>query len=357
MKHIARILLFPLAALYGVLLWLRNKLFDWGVLKQTSFNLPVIVVGNITTGGTGKTPHTEYIVNLLGANDAVATLSRGYGRKSRGFFWVDADGAPDKYGDEPLQIKRKYPQVNVAVCEKRVQGINTILSAQPQTKAIVLDDAFQHRYVKPGLSIVLVDYHNLPYDDYLLPSGNLREPVSSLHRADVIIVTKTPHFFSPLEREGIIHKLKAEDKPVFFSYYKYGELQRLKDNELSLEADTHLNKDSGHDVLLLTGLANAAYMKDHLAETLLRPSHHLEFKDHHTFTVADIEKLTKNFSTIAGKKKLVVTSEKDAIRLKAPEVVKALNGLPLFYLPVEVAFHGNDKEAFDKLVSTYVRSY
>jgi tetraacyldisaccharide 4'-kinase len=358
MQPILRILLFPVAALYGVVIWLRNKLFAWGILKQTAFDKPVIVVGNISTGGSGKTPHVEYLIRLLLATKDIGTLSRGYGRKSKGFLWVKPDGTPAEYGDEPLQIKQKFSMLDVAVCEDRVEGINKIIDERPYVNALLLDDAFQHRYVKPGLAIVLVDYHNLPYDDYLLPSGRLRESITALRRADAIVVTKTSKYFSPLEREGIIHKLKAgEDKPVFFSYYNYGVLVPFIENEATLAANTKLNKDSNHNVLLLTGIANAEYIKDYLAETLLREVHHMEFKDHYQFTEGDIEKLIQKFSTIAGKNKLIITTEKDAVRLRAANLQPLLAQLPLFYMPVEVAFHGNDKDAFDKLVNDYVRNY
>jgi tetraacyldisaccharide 4'-kinase len=358
MQPIVRILLFPIAALYGVGIWLRNKLFAWGVLKQTSFDKPVIVVGNISTGGTGKTPHVEYLIKLLSATRDIATLSRGYGRKSKGFLWVKGDGLPTEYGDEPLQLKQKFTTLDVAVCENRVKGINQILEERPYINTLLLDDAFQHRYVKPGLAVVLVDYHNLPNNDYLLPSGNLRESITALRRAHAIVVTKTSKYFSPLEREGIIQKLKVgTEMPVFFSYYNYGALVPFNENEVTLAANTNLNKDSNHNVLLLTGIANAEYMKDYLAETLLRDVHHMEFKDHYQFTEGDIDKLTQKFSTIAGKNRLIVTTEKDAVRLRATNLQPLLAGLPLFYMPVEVSFHGNDKEAFDKLVNDYVRNY
>lgn len=358
MQPIVRILLFPLAALFGVAIWLRNRFFKWGILKQTSVSIPTIVVGNISTGGTGKTPHVEYIVRLLKGKKDIATLSRGYGRKSKGFLWVKSDGIPKQFGDEPLQIKRKFEMLDVAVCENRIAGINKIVEERPYVQAIVLDDAFQHRQLKPGLAIVLVDYHSLPYNDYLLPSGNLREPLTALHRANILVVTKTSKYFSPLEREGIIQKLKiGAEMPVVFSYYNYGNLVPVVDNEATKNANTTLSKDSNHNVLLLTGIANPTYIADYLTETLLRPIEHIEFKDHHPFSEADIDKVVKKFSTIAGKNKLIITTEKDAVRLREANLLPLLANLPLFYMPVEVAFHGGDQRIFDQLIQDYVTSY
>jgi len=355
MKHpLLRIILLPIALLYGLCVWLRNKLFDIGLLRQKTFNVPVIAVGNIVAGGTGKTPHTEYLLQLLQDKDSIASLSRGYGRKSKGFMWVNGPGPYQMYGDEPLQIKRKFSFVNVAVCESRVKGIETILSDKPETEAIILDDAFQHRYVKPGINILLVDYQSLPEKDYLLPSGNLRESLTAIKRADVVIVTKTSKFFSPLERPKIEAGLKTT-KPVFYTYYRYGALTPITENSVTANIADKNFFAKGH-IILLTGIANTRYLSDYIEENFTRNITPLAFKDHHNYTATDIEKLAKNFSTIAATNKIIVTTEKDAIRLLADDTRHLIEKLPVYYLPIEVEFHGNDKTHFDNLIVDYVRS-
>lgn len=355
MKHpLLRIVLFPLALLYGIGVWLRNKLFDIGLLRQKAFKVPVIAVGNIIAGGTGKTPHTEYLLQLLQDKDSIASLSRGYGRKTKGFMWVNAPGPYQMYGDEPLQIKRKFSFVNVAVCESRVKGIETILADKPKTEAIILDDAFQHRYVKPGINILLVDYQSLPNNDWLLPSGNLRESLTAIKRADVVIVTKTSKFFSPIERSKIEAGLKAT-QPVFYTYYRYGNLTPLSPNSVTVSATDKHFFAKGH-IILLTGIANTRYLNDYLEENYTRNITPLAFKDHHNYNASDIEKLAKNFSTIAAANKIIVTTEKDAIRLLADDTRQLIEKLPVYYLPIEVEFHGNDKTHFDNLILDYVRS-
>lgn len=356
MKHpLLRIIFIPLAVLYGIGVWFRNKLFDKGILKEKSFNKPVIAVGNILVGGTGKTPHTEYLLRLLKEIGPLATLSRGYGRVSKGFMWVNNDGPYAMYGDESKQVKRKFPDVAVAVCERRIKGIETILEDKPATSAIILDDAFQHRYVKPGVNILLVDYLSLPNKDYLLPSGRLREPLTSMQRADIIIVTKTSKYFSPLERPQIEAGLKAT-QPVFYSYYKYGELTPLTDNTAKVDFIAKNFWDKAQ-VVLLTGIANTRYLNDYIEENYTRNITPLAFKDHHHYNAGDIDKLGKIFSTIAAANKIIITTEKDAIRLLDDATRQLVEKLPVYYFPIEVEFHGNDKERFNNYILDYVRNH
>ena len=225
MKDILQIILLPLSLLYGTILLIRNKCYDWGILKSTQFNLPVIVVGNLTLGGTGKTPHIEYLIRLLKNNHKIATLSRGYKRKSKGFLLSNEDSTINDIGDEPLQYKLKFDPLIVAVDEKRVNGINNIKKIHPETDIILLDDAYQHRAVKAGLNILITEY-NRPYNkDYVIPSGRLREFSCGSDRADIIIVSKTNADLSLLERKNVINQLKPKlHQAIYFSYIKYGEI-------------------------------------------------------------------------------------------------------------------------------------
>ncbi|MDD3567256.1 MAG: tetraacyldisaccharide 4'-kinase, partial [Bacteroidales bacterium] len=222
--QIIRIILSPLALLYGTAIYLRNFLFDVNVLKSKSFNRAVICIGNLTVGGTGKTPHTEYLINLLKDDLNVATLSRGYKRKTKGFLMASSSSTASDIGDEPMQIRTKFSGITVAVDEQRVRGIETLLQQKPSTDVILLDDAFQHRYVRPGFSILLTDYNNLIYKDYFLPTGTLRDSFSQRKRANVVIVTKCPRDLSDGEQQKIIGKLKLQShQQVYFTSYTYGD--------------------------------------------------------------------------------------------------------------------------------------
>ena len=217
-----KIILFPVACLYGFVVGIRNKLFDWKLLPSKSFNIPVISIGNLSTGGTGKTPHTEYLAALLKEKYKVAILSRGYRRKTRGFIMVTPELTQLDIGDEPMQYMKKFPDVVIAVDEDRKRGIAKILASKPDTEVILLDDAFQHRYVKPGKSIILTDYHHLFVNDYLLPSGMLRERIKGARRADLIVVTKTPKVFSPITRRNLVKELNPErHQQLFYSHVAY----------------------------------------------------------------------------------------------------------------------------------------
>jgi tetraacyldisaccharide 4'-kinase len=326
----------------------RNWLFECGCLPSRTFELPVISIGNISCGGTGKTPQIEYLIRLLHQRFFLATLSRGYGRKSKGFLLASPKSAYHYIGDEPLQFTRKFDDIKVAVDECRVRGIEQLLSRFPTLDVILLDDAFQHRYVKPGLSILLTDFHNLYADDYVLPSGTLREFRSGAKRADLIIVTKTPKILSPLTRRRITDELKPGfHQKALFSYIHYGEPLPFT----SGFKDTSPFRSTV--IMLFTGIANDYPLREHL-ERKCQELVCMKFPDHHPYTMNDLYRIKKEFDDIPTRKKVILTTEKDIMRLRAPELCNFLKNLPLFYIPIEIDFHGDDKDLFDKTVLNYV---
>lgn len=333
----------------SIIMALRNLMFDKGwILKQTQFELPIISVGNLSVGGTGKTPHTEYLVKLLKEQVShMAVLSRGYGRSTKGFRYVETSSKARDVGDEPLQIKQKFPDVTVAVCEKRVVGITKLL--QPEAKslvpaAIVLDDAFQHRYVKPGLSILLTDYRRPYYADHVMPWGRLRERRSGAKRADIIIVTKCPAELSDAERRGIVDKLKPlAHQQVFFTTFAY-------DTPRMFRSQTEVALPSS--LLVLTGIAKPAPLYDYL-ESKGCVLQKLAFPDHHSFTPTDVQRINKACEQLPEDAK-ILTTEKDAARLQhleglSPQVLKAL-----VVQPIKISFLFNETERFNKILSDYV---
>jgi tetraacyldisaccharide 4'-kinase len=345
-----QILLFPISLIYAGIISIRNLFFDFGILSSKSFPLPVIVVGNLSTGGTGKTPHIEYLVRLLEKQFSIAVLSRGYGRRSKGFFISDIESTAKIIGDEPLQIKKKYPQITVAVCSSRVEGISKILSQKTVPNAILLDDAFQHRYVKPSLSILLTDYTRLYTSDFILPFGNLRERASEAKRADIIVVTKTPSIFSPLEKRLILEELKPKPhQTVFFSYTSYGK------NLVSLNMQKTIPlKVENFSVLLLTGIANGINLEYYLKDKA-KNIWHMAYPDHHMYIEKELNQIRNNFDSITKSNKIIITTEKDAMRLMDPTLFETIKDLPIYYLPIEVKFHGNDEAAFNHNILKHVK--
>ncbi len=348
MTRILQVILFPFSLCYGFAIQIRNWLFDLHILPSKTFAKPVISVGNLTYGGTGKTPHIEYLIRLLGQTKPIATLSRGYGRKSCGFIVASDHSGVKDIGDEPLQYYKKFGAIIVAVDEKRKRGIQLLFQKYPELDAILLDDAFQHRYVTPGLSILLTDYHRIYPDDFLLPSGTLREFRWGARRADIIIVTKTPKVFSPITRRRILTDLQpGSHQRVYFSYISYREPVALFDPENQLFPAKISN------ILLFTGIANDYPLREHLSR-LCRELIVIKYADHHQYSLQDIADLTKKFDDLPTRKKVLVTTEKDAMRLKTPELSTNLEKLPLFYVPMEIDFHGTDKEKFDIEILNYV---
>jgi len=346
--QLIQIILFPLAFCYGLIMFFRNLFFDWGIIPSEKFNLPVISVGNLSCGGTGKTPQIEYLIRLLSPKYFVATLSRGYGRDSDGFI-IGSKRSQAKYiGDEPLQFVKKFDGIKVAVDDKRRRGIKLLIQKYPGLDIILLDDAFQHRSVRPGLNILLTDYHDLYTEDYVLPSGRLREPRRGAKRADAILVTKTPKIFSPITRRRIIEDISPRPyQVVLFTYLKYG------NPILVHESSRFVYPPVVSRILLFTGIADDYPFREHL-QRMCTDLMVMKFPDHHLYTQKDIENILKTFNDIPTQRKVVITTEKDMMRLKTPELSTILKTIPLFYIPIEIVFQGNDQEKFDKLILTYV---
>lgn len=356
-----RLLLFPFSLLFAFVTGVRNLLYDYRVLSTKSFEIPIISVGNLSVGGTGKTPHVEYLVRLL-RDFKVATLSRGYGRKTRGFLQASAETTASQVGDEPFQMYQKFTDVDVFVDEKRVRGVEKIQQLIENIEVIVLDDAFQHRKIEPGINVLLTEYHNLYKNDFILPTGNLRELKSGANRADIIIVTKTPEVFSPLERRIIAQELNPKPhQQVFFSYMDYGSFTPLKRKVLwgtekegtikAMPKEYYFSRS--FSCLLVTGIAKATPLKYFLEQNLKKVTH-LSFKDHHQYNHNDVRKIRGIFDGLKEENKFIVTTEKDAGRLLDDSIKKDTLDLPIFYLPIEAKFHEKDKEEFEELILSYV---
>ncbi|MDP5082142.1 MAG: tetraacyldisaccharide 4'-kinase [Winogradskyella sp.] len=331
MKFI-RIILFPIVPIYYLVTWVRNRMYDYGIRSSKSYDFPVICVGNLSTGGTGKTPMIECLIRLLKDEKSLATLSRGYQRHTNGFKLADSESTADSIGDEPFQFFRKFEGIRVAVDANRQHGIEELMSLDQKPEVILLDDAFQHRKVRAGFNILLTDYNNLYYKDIVLPTGNLREPRSGSKRADIIIVTKCKKNLSEGEKTSITTKLKLKNnQKVFFSYVDYSNsvISDFKEMELATLPQ----------FTLVTGIANAKPLVDFLVEQGLKFAH-LEFGDHYNFRASDIETLES--------KSLIVTTEKDYVRLCVNKSLKA----KLYYLPIQIKI--DKMEAFDESVMSFV---
>lgn len=338
-----RLFLLPFCLIYGFVVGVRNMLFNVHILSSKRFDTPVIAIGNLTVGGTGKTPHTEYIVAELSKRYRMATLSRGYKRKSSGFVLVSESSTADEVGDEPLQIKRKFPDVTVACDANRVRGIEQ-LKQMPENRpeVIVLDDAFQHRYVRPDKTILLMDYSRPIYEDCLLPLGRLREPAKASKRADYIVVTKCPKEISPIEQRIIFQHLDIKPyQQLFFSYMSYDTPKKLNG-----EHDKDLLTQNPA-VVCVTGIANPKPYHDYL-EKRVGKLEILEFPDHHHFSTRDIRKIESRFLAMESENKCILTTEKDAMRMKdmefIPEVMEHI-----YYIPIVPKFIHADNQLITTL--------
>jgi len=339
--NLLRKILFPFALLYGFITSIRNFLFDNGILKSYSFDIPVIVVGNLSVGGTGKTPQIEYLIRLLSPKYKVATLSRGYKRKSEGFILADASSNAEILGDEPFQYYEKFKDIQVAVDADRKNGIEQLLSQEEKPEIILLDDAFQHRKVKAGFYILLTSYGDLYSDDFMLPTGNLRESRSGAKRANLIIVTKCPATLSLDEQNKIKRSLlrlndKGINQELYFSFIDYDDAIYSEDKTMKVE------EIRNQDKLLLAGIAKPTPFFDYLKR---ENEECLTFPDHHHFTEKDILDI-KNKS----QNKIVITTEKDFVRLKG-----SIPKEQLFYLPIRSSFL-SESDNFDKYIANYVES-
>ena len=344
-----------LSWLYGLGVGFRNLLFEMGILKSRSFDIPVISVGNITVGGTGKTPHVEYLIRLLKDRAKVAVLSRGYKRKTKGFVLADENATVSAIGDEPYQMKTKFPDITVAVDRKRTRGIENLTSGEyvKDVDVILLDDAFQHRYVKPGINILLVDYHRLIIYDKLLPAGRLREPIESKNRADIVIVTKCPKDLKPMEFRVITKAMKLYPyQQLFFSTHEFDTLRPVfpenhGDRSMILEAL------AGQHVLLLTGIASPEQMLIDL-KAYAKEVTPLAFSDHHSFKKKDIEHINEAFSALPSPK-LIITTEKDETRLKQVEGLSDEVRKSLYVLPIKIKILLDQENTFNQSIINYVR--
>lgn len=340
-------MLLPLSKIYGFAVGVRNLMFKWHILKQREFPVPVVVVGNISAGGTGKTPHTEYVIDLLRYKYHIGMLSRGYKRKTKGFVLATSRSTPLDIGDEPYQIYQKFGRdISVAVCEDRCTGIEELLRLDQRINLIVLDDAFQHRYVKPTVSIVLTEFNNPVFFDKLLPLGRLREPAKAIYRADMVVVTKCPPQLKAIEYRIFKNNLKLFPyQKLFFSRFNYTSLRPLFPD---------IRKDAPHmswlgpddTVLVLSGIANpkplVRYLKGFKATIKVKV-----FPDHHNFNRKDLDAITKRFNELEGKQKIIVTTEKDAVRLiNNPYFPHQLKPY-IFYQPVDVTFDPMNVDSFD----------
>lgn len=338
----------PISWIYGAIMWVRNRLFNMGILPQVEFDVPVIGVGNITVGGTGKTPHTEYIVGQLCGTHKVAVLSRGYKRKTKGFIIANSKSTPETIGDEPWQIYHKFGKlIKVAVCENRKKGISELLKHYPDLELIILDDSFQHRWVKPKISILLMEYDRPVYNDHLLPLGRLRESAHEINRADKVIVTKCPDSLSPIDFRLVTKHLDLMTyQKIYFSRYTYGELLPVFPDEAMFKANlsTLTEKDS---IFLLTGIAHPRYFVRHFKSYACNKKVE-HFPDHHDFSRSDINRIERKFRAMQGERKLIITTEKDAVRLVHnpyfPQELKPF----VFYQPVNVQMlsgpYGHDND-------------
>lgn len=352
-KTLRYILLFPFSFLYGTVVTLRNWLYDLELLKQHTKQVPLLVVGNLTVGGTGKTPHIEFLIEQLQTELRLAVLSRGYGRKTSGFRLVSPDATSVETGDEPLQLARKYPQLPVAVCENRSIGIDRLIQLYPETDLILLDDAFQHRRIKPGMSVLLTDFNRLHTRDSMLPGGTLREPVWGSRRASVMIVTKCPPDSSPIDLRIIELELKPRPgQEVLFSCFTYDRLKPLFPDQQ--EKNTTINSLSEHSVLLLTGIASPQPIVNLLTGKSKELSV-LNFPDHHEFTRRDLHLAETRFKEMNGADKLIVVTEKDAVRISSNPHLSDSIKKHIFVLPVRVSMLNDQTEVFTQKIIDYVR--
>lgn len=348
--------LWPLTMWYAVGVVVRNFFYAVGIKRQTAPHITTIGVGNLSTGGSGKTPHVEYLLRLLADHYSTAVLSRGYKRKTKGFLADDGSHDAALLGDEPAMVAAKFPHVQVAVCEKRVEGVSRLMAQEriemqgeeevhismaPQL--IILDDVFQHRAIKPSINILLTEYGHPFFKDRILPYGNLREFKSARYRAGIVIVTKCPAVLNPVDRHNIIQDLKLQNfQKFFFSYLKYGDLLKLDGQSAGIDLRRADN------ILCVTGIAHPEPMVAELRRST--KVHHLPFGDHHDFSARDMARIRDTFAALSGSNKIIVTTEKDAVRLRGLS-----EGLPVYVLPVEVAFHKSAERDFDYLIESSVR--
>lgn len=343
-----RLLLFPVSLVAGLYITIRNLLYDRGWLKTTTFNMPLICVGNLSMGGTGKSPMTEYLLRLLAPRFPMAVLSRGYKRKTKGYLLAGTDTTALEIGDEPMQFHKKFPEVAVAVGEARIEAIPQLLHDRPNTKAIILDDAFQHRSITAGLNIVLTDFSNPYWHDTYLPTGDLRDNRFSARRAAIIIVTKCPANLEESVRTAYTRRIRPHaNQKVFFTTIDYG-----KPYHISTRQETDLTKDL--ELLLVSGIANPLPLKLHLEESV---DFYLEknYNDHHIFSIDDWHEIVEKFNALEGSRKIILTTEKDAVRLE--KFGDLLKSVPIYVIPITHRFLFEQQEVFDRTVLDFIEGF
>jgi tetraacyldisaccharide 4'-kinase len=343
-----RMLLLPFSLVYGLIIYIRNWLFDKNILRSASFNLPLIGIGNLSVGGTGKSPMVEFLIGKLQHSFRLAVLSRGYKRKTRGYALATENSTALEIGDEPMQFYNKFPDLAVAVGEERVVAIPELLHDKPDTRVIILDDAFQHRSVKAGFNILLTDYNNLYTRDWFLPTGDLRDQKKSARRADIIVVTKCPPDLSLAEKHQLIREIKpAAHQNIFFTAISYGTPYQVITREPWIPI-------KGTEVLLVTGIANPGTLKKHLEEKF-NGYDELAFSDHHIFTIDDLKYILKKFDQIQSPCKILITTEKDAVRLQ--KFSRQLRGLPVFVMPIQPVFLFHEENQFTHLITKFIQEF
>jgi len=341
-------LLLPFSLIYGLIIYLRNWLFDKNILQSASFNLPVICVGNLSVGGTGKSPMVEFLIEKLKDGFQLGVLSRGYKRKTRGYALANPRSTALEIGDEPMQFFNKFPDVSVAVGEERVVAIPQLLHDKPDTGVIILDDAFQHRYVKAGFNILLTEYNNLYTRDWFLPTGDLRDQPGSARRADIIIVTKCAGDLSLAEKNYTIKEIKAaKHQHIFFSAISYGTPYHI----ITKAPWEHVPET---EVLLVTGIANPGSLKKYLEESF-NGYEEIAYSDHHIFTIDDLKHILKKYDQIGSDRKIIITTEKDAVRLQ--KFSHQLRDLPLFVMPIRPVFLFREEKEFTQLITTFIQDF
>ncbi len=343
--------LLPFSWIYGSIVRFRNWLFDIGLKKSKSFSIPIISVGNITVGGSGKTPHVEYLIRLLHDKAKIAVLSRGYKRKSHGYVLAEESTTMPEIGDEPFQMHQKFSDIYVAVDAKRARGIENLQNdeATKDVDVVLLDDAFQHRYVKPGINILLVDYHRLIIYDKMLPAGRLREPLSGKNRADIVIITKCPKDLKPMEFRVLT---KAMDLYPFQKLY-FTSIDYDTPKGVFEEKQIELDKLQDYHVLLLTGIASPKQM-EHDLKPMTKDITNLSFGDHHSFKGKDIDRINDAFESMP-EPRIIITTEKDAVRLRETEGLYEKVKSNMYELPIKVSFMLDQQDNFNEKIISYVR--
>jgi len=338
-----RYLLFPLSFIYGSITGMRNLLFDYGIFKAKSHPIPIICIGNLSVGGTGKTPHTQYLLDLLKNNYKVAVLSRGYGRKTSSLQLVEINSNAIEIGDEPLQLKQNNPECLVVAEKNRNKGVQHILKHFPGTDVILLDDGYQHRWIKAGFNILITPFSSPYYKDYLMPVGKLREGKKGVSRANAVIFSKTPENTNPTLKKGMLEKLHLfSNQKAYFSVIEYHKFKCISNN-------TELEENNRYSITLVSGIANANPLIKYLKEKG-HSVNHLKYSDHHNYTRNDIDTILAKYNAEKSTKKLILTTEKDATKLK--QFLPHFKDVNFYYIPIEVKIEQSEK--FKKQILDYV---